>query len=50
MRGANDMDGGVGITQNPIPPSQSFTYQVTVGAEQRGTLWYHAHEGVQRES
>lgn len=48
MRGANDMDGAVGVTQDPIPPGQSFTYRFTIDEEQYGTFWYHAHEGVQR--
>lgn len=48
LRGANEMDGAVGLTQDPVPPGESFTYQFTVDPEQHGTFWYHAHEGVQR--
>lgn len=48
MRGANDMDGAVGITQDPILPGRSFTYSFTIDAQQHGTFWYHVHEAVQR--
>lgn len=48
MRGANDMDGAVGITQDPIPPGHTFIYRFTIDEDQHGTFWYHAHEGVQR--
>lgn len=47
MRGSNRMDGAVGYTQCPIPAGGSFTYEFEVG-EQSGTLWWHAHSGVQR--
>ncbi|KAL1859074.1 hypothetical protein VTK73DRAFT_7603 [Phialemonium thermophilum] len=47
MRGANGMDGPVGITQCPIPPGGRFTYRVPTGA-QTGTFWYHAHSEVLR--
>ncbi|KAH8648436.1 iron transport multicopper oxidase fet3 [Xylariales sp. PMI_506] len=47
MRGANHMDGPVGITQCPISPGNKFTYQVPIG-DQSGTFWYHAHSEVQR--
>lgn len=48
MRDANSMDGAVGITQNPIEPGASFTYNFTIGSNEHGTFWYHAHEQVQR--
>ncbi|XP_002971503.2 laccase-13 [Selaginella moellendorffii] len=35
-------DGPAYITQCPIQPNQTFTYNFTV-TEQRGTLWWHAH-------
>ncbi|KAM0821921.1 hypothetical protein ACQ4PT_071849 [Festuca glaucescens] len=35
-------DGPSYITQCPIQPGQSYTYDFTV-AGQRGTLWWHAH-------
>ncbi|KAK5730896.1 hypothetical protein LTR15_000834 [Elasticomyces elasticus] len=48
MRGANDQDGAVGITQDAIPAGQMLTYEFTVSNEQSGTFWYHAHSAVQR--
>lgn len=48
MRGANDMDGAVGITQLAIAPGETFTYNFTIEDGQHGTFWYHAHDGVQR--
>lgn len=35
------MDGPSMITQCPIPPGYSFTYNFTV--DQNGTYWYHCH-------
>lgn len=49
MQGANDMDGAVGITQNPIPAGSSFLYNFTIGEEESGTFWYHGHEKTQRD-
>lgn len=46
QNGSNWMDGTVGITQCPIAPGSSFTYEFKV-AGQSGTYWYHAHQGVQ---
>ncbi|KAK4959581.1 hypothetical protein LTR66_013045 [Elasticomyces elasticus] len=40
------MDGTVGITQCPIAPGSSFTYEFKVD-DQAGTYWYYAHQGVQ---
>ncbi|KJZ74708.1 hypothetical protein HIM_05825 [Hirsutella minnesotensis 3608] len=48
MKGANEMDGVVGLTQCAIRPSQSFTYRFRIDESQHGTYWYHAHAGVQR--
>ncbi|GME84369.1 unnamed protein product [Ambrosiozyma monospora] len=45
QEGSNHMDGPVGVTQCPIPPGQSFTYNFTVN--QVGTYWYHSHSGSQ---
>jgi len=45
QRGTNQMDGPAMLTQCPIPPGSSFTYEFTVN--QTGTYWYHAHESVQ---
>lgn len=39
------MDGTAMVTQCPIPPSQSFTYQFDLTAP--GTFYYHAHLGGQ---
>nr|AXA19830.1 laccase [Cryptococcus neoformans var. neoformans] len=36
------MDGVPGITQCPIPPGGSFTYNFTV-SHQSGTFWWHSH-------
>lgn len=45
MKGLNHMDGPVGVTQCPINPGLSFTYDFTV--QQSGTFWYHSHSGSQ---
>jgi FtsP/CotA-like multicopper oxidase with cupredoxin domain len=37
----NDMDGVPMVTQDPIPPGKSFTYEFTVN--QVGTFMYHSH-------
>ena len=47
MRGANHMDGPVGVNQCAIPPGGSFVYTVPTG-DQAGTFWYHAHSELQR--
>ncbi|KAE9365868.1 multicopper oxidase [Stipitochalara longipes BDJ] len=47
MRGANHMDGPVGLTQCAIKHSGKFTYRVPIG-DQTGAFWYHAHSEVQR--
>lgn len=44
--GTNWMDGSGGVTQCPIPPGQSFTYNFTV-PNQWGTYWWHAHAASQ---
>ena len=46
QNGTNWMDGAVGITQCPIVPGSSFTYEFKIKG-QSGTYWYHAHQGVQ---
>jgi FtsP/CotA-like multicopper oxidase with cupredoxin domain len=40
----NDMDGTL-VTQQPIAPGASFTYQFR--ASDPGTYWYHPHTGTQ---
>ncbi|KAJ6113454.1 hypothetical protein N7523_006771 [Penicillium sp. IBT 18751x] len=41
QNGTNNMDGPSMVTQCPIPPGSSFTYNFTVN--QNGTYWYHCH-------
>ncbi|KAL1869993.1 hypothetical protein VTK73DRAFT_2863 [Phialemonium thermophilum] len=36
-----DMDGPSGVTQCPVPPGSSVTYQFVV--PDAGTYWYHSH-------
>jgi FtsP/CotA-like multicopper oxidase with cupredoxin domain/uncharacterized membrane protein len=43
----NAMDGPAEITQVPIPPGGSFSYQFTV--RQAGTFFYHSHSEVDRQ-
>ena len=43
----NEMDGPSGITQEPIRPGGSFTYEFTV--EQEGTFFYHSHTAADRQ-
>ncbi|MFC3495803.1 multicopper oxidase family protein [Glycomyces rhizosphaerae] len=40
-----DADGVPDVTQAPIAPGQSFTYQFT--APDAGTYWFHPHTGTQ---
>uniref|UniRef100_A0A0L0NVV1 L-ascorbate oxidase n=1 Tax=Candidozyma auris TaxID=498019 RepID=A0A0L0NVV1_CANAR len=46
MNGTNAMDGPEHVTQCPIPPGHTFTYNFTVD-DQAGTYWYHSHSGSQ---
>jgi FtsP/CotA-like multicopper oxidase with cupredoxin domain len=41
----NDMDGIPGISQDPIPPGGTFTYEFTL--HQNGTFFYHSHMAMQ---
>jgi FtsP/CotA-like multicopper oxidase with cupredoxin domain len=41
IRVPNAMDGVPGLTQPPIKPGESFTYQFT--PPDAGTFWYHPH-------
>ena len=43
----NDMDGAADITQKPILPGDSFTYEFTV--KQSGTYFYHSHANPDRQ-
>ncbi|MFD4959850.1 multicopper oxidase family protein [Microbacterium sp. NPDC058389] len=38
----NAMDGVAGVTQDAVPPGESFIYRFV--AEQVGTFWYHSHQ------
>ncbi|KAK6530948.1 hypothetical protein TWF281_007779 [Arthrobotrys megalospora] len=44
--GSNWMDGTTGVTQCPIPPGESFTYDIKTDG-QYGTYWYHSHFSTQ---
>ncbi|RFU31596.1 hypothetical protein B7463_g4715, partial [Scytalidium lignicola] len=48
MRGANEMDGVVGVTQIAIPARSTFTYEFQISDTQIGTFWYHSHSALQR--
>ncbi|KAI9717575.1 MAG: hypothetical protein M1828_007136 [Chrysothrix sp. TS-e1954] len=48
MRGTNEMDGAVGITQCPIAPGGNFTYRFEIDENQHGTFWWHAHDQTER--
>ena len=41
QNGTNHMDGANMVTQCPIPPGYSVTYNFTI--PQNGTYWYHCH-------
>lgn len=41
MRVDNAMDGVAGLTQEPVPPGDTFDYEFV--APDAGTYWYHAH-------
>ncbi|MEA5507923.1 copper oxidase [Halotia wernerae UHCC 0503] len=43
----NAMDGAADVTQKPIAPGASFTYEFTVN--QPGTYFYHSHKDVDRQ-
>ena len=43
----NAMDGPAEITQEPIAPGETFTYEFVT--EQRGTYFYHSHDHVDRQ-
>lgn len=43
----NSMDGPADVTQQPIPPGGSFTYEFTV--RQAGTYFYHSHKNPDRQ-
>jgi FtsP/CotA-like multicopper oxidase with cupredoxin domain len=43
----NAMDGAAEITQEPIEPGDTFTYEFTT--EQYGTYFYHSHDHIDRQ-
>lgn len=43
----NEMDGPAEITQDPIQPGETFSYEYTV--EQAGTFFYHSHDHADRQ-
>jgi manganese oxidase len=43
----NAMDGPAEITQEPISPGETFTYEFTT--QQYGTYFYHSHDHVDRQ-
>jgi FtsP/CotA-like multicopper oxidase with cupredoxin domain len=43
----NAMDGPAEITQEPIAPGDSYTYEFTT--QQAGTFFYHSHSDVDRQ-
>lgn len=61
QNGSTEMDGVTGVSQCPIQPGGSFTYNFTVSLsntltqantnnlkiDQPGTYWYHSHETAQ---
>lgn len=40
-----EMEGSVGLGQDPIPPGGTYTYEFTMN--QHGTLFYHSHFSMQ---
>ena len=40
-----EMDGSVGLGQDPVPPGGRFVYEFTL--EQHGTFFYHSHFAMQ---
>ena len=43
----NGMDGPADVTQKPIEPRETFTYEFTAG--QQGTYFYHSHKEPDRQ-
>ena len=44
IRLVNAMDGVAGLTQEPVPPGGSFSYDFTL--PDAGTFWYHPHRNT----
>lgn len=47
IRIENAMDGVPGMTQNPVPPGETFDYRFV--APDAGTFWYHPHMGASQQ-
>ena len=47
QRGTNSMDGVPGVTQPPVKPGSTFSYDFA--AEPAGTFFFHSHFGLQIE-
>ena len=43
----NEMDGPANVTQKPVPPGGTYTYEFDVG--QSGTYFYHSHDHPDRQ-
>lgn len=43
----NNMDGPADITQKPIAPGESYTYEFTI--KRSGTYFYHSHKDIDRQ-
>ncbi|MCC7388544.1 MAG: copper oxidase [Phycisphaerales bacterium] len=43
----NELDGAAGVTQAPIEPGDTYTYEFTV--RQAGTFFYHSHQQADRQ-
>lgn len=46
QKGQNGQDGPELVTQCPIAPGSTLTYDFVIG-NQTGTYWYHSHSGTQ---
>ena len=43
----NAMDGAADVTQEPIPPGETYSYEFV--AQQRGSYFYHSHDHLDRQ-
>ncbi|EJT98676.1 hypothetical protein DACRYDRAFT_83212 [Dacryopinax primogenitus] len=46
--GTVSQDGAIGLTQCPVPPNGTTTYEFRTDPLQSGTFWYHSHHATQR--
>lgn len=47
IRLPNAEDGVAGVTQDAVPPGQSYTYEFVV--PDAGTYWYHSHQDTENQ-